>query len=109
MIPDGRPFVLFVLGRYSDDLTGNPAELDAFVAALDEDAEWAVCCFGRTEQQAASLAASRQGHARVGFENNMLLPDGRTAADNAALVRLAAANRGERPLATADDIRKLFA
>ncbi len=108
VIPDSAPFVLFVLGRYSNDLTGDPAELDGFTAALDDDTEWAVCCFGRTEQQAALLAASGGGHARVGFENNLVLPDGQIANDNAALVRLAVTCRNERPIATATDVRKLF-
>lgn len=108
VIPDKRSFVLFVLGRYSDDLTGDPTELRAFIDALDDDTEWAVCCFGRTEQQATRLAASAGGHARIGFENNLLLPDGHAAADNADLVRLAANCRGERPIATATDVRNLF-
>ena len=54
-------------------------------------------------------AAALGGHVRVGFENNLFLPDGATAPDNAALVRLAA--RGARligrPLASADDLRAL--
>ena len=51
------------------------------------------------------------GHARVGFENNLVLPNGEVAADNAALVALAA-ERGRavsRTPASADDVRKLFA
>jgi len=109
VIPDIRPFVLFVLGRYSDDLTGDPNELEEFVAALDDDTEWAACCFGRTEQTAALMAAGMNGHIRVGFENNLLLPDGLLADDNAAPVALAANCRSERPLATAADVRRMFA
>jgi len=110
VIPDDRPFVLFVLGRYSDDLTGDPGELDHFDAITDSEIEWAVCCFGRTEQEAVLLAAARNGHARVGFENNLLLPDGCQAADNAGLVRLAAESGREnsRVLASADDVREMF-
>lgn len=111
VIPDARPFVLFVLGRYSDDLVGDPAELDSMLAALTDDVAWAVCCFGTTEQDAAMKAAVSGGHARVGFENNLQLPDGGTAPDNAALVALAArsARQCERPLATADDVRRMLA
>ncbi len=108
VIPEHPAFVLFVLGRYSDDLTGKPQELDRFVTALDGRAEWAVCCFGRSEQEAVALAATMQGHARVGFENNLLLPDGSAANSNADLVRMAANSRGDRPLATADDVRQHF-
>jgi 3-keto-5-aminohexanoate cleavage enzyme len=109
VIPDSPAFVLFVLGRYSDDLTGDPEELTQFVEAIQGEAEWAVCCFGRTEVAAVEKAVAMGGHARVGFENNLLLPDGGTAADNAELVRLAADSRGERSLATAHDVRQLFA
>ncbi len=108
VIPDHPAFVLFVLGRYSDNLTGNPAELAAFSTALQGEAEWAVCCFGRTETEAVSLATNMGGHARVGFENNLNLPDGGIAADNAELVQLAVKNCGSRPIATAADVRHLF-
>jgi 3-keto-5-aminohexanoate cleavage enzyme len=109
VIPDTRPFVLFVLGRYSDDLTGDPRDLEMFSTAAGADTEWAVCCFGRSEQAAASLASAMNGHTRVGFENNLQAPDGGTATDNAALVRLAAVCNGDRTLATADDVREMFA
>ena len=108
VIPDSPAFVLFVLGRYSDDLTGDPEALTQFVDAIQDEAVWAVCCFGRTEAAAVAKAVAIGGHARVGFENNLLLPDGRTAADNAELVHLAASNSGERSLANADDVRQYF-
>ena len=104
-----QPFVLYVLGRYSDDLTGDPRDLEEFAVAGRDDTEWAVCCFGKSEQTAVSLASAMNGHARVGFENNLLAPDGGVADDNTALVRLAAVCNGDRPLATADDVRKMFA
>lgn len=108
VIPDSPTFVLFVLGRYSDDLTGDPEDLTEFVEAIQDEAEWAVCCFGRTEAAAVEKAIAMGGHARVGFENNLLLPDGRTATDNAELVRLAASSRRARSLASAHDVRQLF-
>jgi len=36
------------------------------------------------------MGAFLGGHVRVGFENNLFLPDGTIAADNAALVAVAA-------------------
>lgn len=108
VVPGQPAFVLLVLGRYSDDLTGNPQDLDRFAAALDGHADWAVCCFGRSEHAAVTRAVGMQGHARVGFENNFLLPDGSVAKHNAELVRLAADARGDRPLATAADVRHRF-
>lgn len=110
VIPDKKPFVLFVLGRYAENLTGDVAELDAFIDAVSEDVVWAVCCFGAAEHAAVLSALEQGGHARVGFENNLRLPDGDQAEDNVDLVRLAsaaAATRG-RLLATADDVRRLF-
>jgi uncharacterized protein (DUF849 family) len=55
-------------------------------------------------------AAALGGHARVGFENNLLLKNGQVAPDNAALVAQAAeaARSLGRPLATARDIRQRF-
>jgi 3-keto-5-aminohexanoate cleavage enzyme len=110
VISDAVPFVLFVLGRYSDDLVGDVDELGAFVDAASPDTVWAVCSFGKTEHAAVAKAAAMGGHARVGFENNLVLPNGEIAADNAALVRLAA-DRGRgasRVPASADDVRQLF-
>jgi len=95
VIGDEIPFVLFVLGRYSEDLTGDVSELGAFV---------------KTEHAAVEKAAHLGGHARVGFENNLVLPDGKPAADNAALVRLAAdsGHQESRAPASADDVRQLL-
>ena len=110
VIPDERPFVLFVLGRYAGNLTGDVADLDGFVAAVADDTTWAVCCFGVTEQAAIGASARSGGHARVGFENNLLLPDGSVADDNAALVRLAvdAGRAAGRDPATAAEVREMF-
>ena len=105
------PFVLFVLGRYGTSDYGDPGDIDAYRRALgDERIPWAVCCFGPLENVAAQYAASAGGHARVGFENNLLMPDGSEAPDNAVLVRLAAAHARSagRRVATADDVRQLF-
>jgi uncharacterized protein (DUF849 family) len=110
VIPDERPFALFVIGRYAGNLTGNVADLASFVAAAADDTNWSVCCFGKTELAAVEAAAGTGGHARVGFENNLLLPDGSVADDNAALVRLAvdAGRAAGRDPATAAEVRKMF-
>ena len=111
LIPGEMPFLLLVLGRYTSDLTGDPSELGAFLDELPQaGCQWAVCCFGKTESEAARLAAVQGGHARVGFENNLWLPDGRVADDNAALVRIAAAMARDagRPPASAGQVRELF-
>ena len=110
IVPDAPWFLLFVLGRYTAGQTSSPRDLVPFVHAHTGTEPWAMCAFGATEHACATAAAALGGHARVGFENNLLLKSGQTAPDNAALVRqvaLAAAGLG-RPLATAHDIRQRF-
>jgi 3-keto-5-aminohexanoate cleavage enzyme len=110
-----HPFALFVLGRYSDSLQGDPAELDDFLAAFEAGAfPWAVCCFGAGEAEAVKRAASVGGHVRIGFENNRTLPDGAQARDNAQLVAaeldlIGRSGASNRPLASAEWVRRQLA
>ncbi|MDZ7643058.1 MAG: 3-keto-5-aminohexanoate cleavage protein [Woeseiaceae bacterium] len=103
-----QPFCLFVLGSHAAHQTGELAELDTILAAADcSQFPWAVCCFGQYELRALRAARRLGGHARVGFENNVTLADGRMAGDNADLVKQLAAfddDTGREP-ATADDVR----
>jgi uncharacterized protein (DUF849 family) len=111
VIPDAWPFVLLVLGRYSDSLTGDPGLLEGYVEGLQQDVTWMVCCFGQTENNAVAEATRLHGHARVGFENNLMLPDSSVAPDNASLVQVAAktgADSGRR-VADANDVRQMLA
>lgn len=111
VVPGGRRFLLFVLGRYSASQQSSPADLLPFVAANRRGHPWAVCAFGRRETACALAAMTLDGHARIGFENNLHLPDGSVAPDNAALV--AATARGAaavaRPLADAKTARDMMA
>jgi 3-keto-5-aminohexanoate cleavage enzyme len=110
VIPGERPFVLYVLGRYTKDQRSDPTDLLPYLTADSAERPWAVCAFGPRETACAVAAAALGGHARVGFENNLYLPDGQVAPDNAALVAAAAAGAqsfGRRP-ATADDARVLL-
>jgi len=87
VIPFKVPFLLFVLGRYALDQQSDPLDLDPFLKALGEHrANWAMCAFGRREAECAVYAAGKGGHVRIGFENNLLLPDGSLAPTNSALV-----------------------
>ena len=108
--PDAPWFLLFVLGRYSAGQTSSPRDLLPFLNAHDGNEPWAVCAFGAAENACVAAAAVFGGHARVGFENNLLCKDGSVAPDNAALVRQAveAASALGRPLASAADIRQRF-
>lgn len=105
-----RRNVLFVLGQYGVNRPSEPSELIPFFQALPKDWVWTVCAFGRTEARCASLALALGGHVRVGFENNLHLPNGTLAPSNDALVSHVR-NVNEligRPLASVAETRALF-
>lgn len=89
VVPAAAPFVLYVLGRYAPGQVSGPLDLAPFLAAAPRHWHWSVCAFGAKEGAVALTAAVLGGHSRVGFENNLLLGDGRVAASNAALVEQA--------------------
>jgi uncharacterized protein (DUF849 family) len=86
VIPAGHRCVLFVLGRYSVDFQSHPADLDPFLRHDLDGLDWFVCAFGHREQQCVLAAVNAGGHARIGFENNLYLPDGSLAENTAELV-----------------------
>jgi uncharacterized protein (DUF849 family) len=111
-VPERQPFALFVLGRFAPPPAAQPKDLLAFMDAGGETGNpWAVCAFGRNEAACAIVATALGAHVRVGFENNVQLPDGTVAENNAALVAVAAdaARLLNRPLADADALRQAFA
>jgi 3-keto-5-aminohexanoate cleavage enzyme len=91
VIPQRRPFALFVLGRYAARTEAQSRDQLPFLAAHDAGCPWAVCAFGPREAACVLTAAGLGGHARVGFENNLWLADGGLAASNAQLVEQVAA------------------
>ena len=105
LVPQARPFVLFVLGRYASDMTSEPGELLPFLEKGAPEHPWALCAFGPKETACALTAAALGGHARVGFENNLRLPDGAIAADNAALVAAVAQGAAALGRPLADPVR----
>ena len=115
IVPKASASLLFVLGRYTPGQRSQPGDLLAFLGALQAapdlvDLPWAVCAFGPRETACATTAAALGGHARVGFENNMLLPSGERAGDNAETVAAAAAavRAIGRPLADAATARRIM-
>jgi 3-keto-5-aminohexanoate cleavage enzyme len=82
------PLLLFVLGRYRSDQQSSPDDLMPFLHLRGRrDWPFAVCAFGRREAECMLRAAQHGGHVRIGFENNLDLPDGTRATSNAELVR----------------------
>lgn len=110
VIPDAPWSLLFVLGRYSVGQTSEPKDLLPFVMAHTGQEPWSMCAFGAGEHACATTAVALGGHARVGFENNLLLSNGQVAPDNAALVRQVAdsARVLGRSLCTAQQAREAF-
>ena len=82
----GCPEVLFVLGSYAARRAGHPLELLPMLGVLPAGWKWSVCAFGPTEFACLGAAAALGGGVRIGFENNVQLPDGSPAQDNAVQV-----------------------
>ena len=115
VIPPGPAFLLFVLGRYTPGQRSVPNDLLPFLSAIEAWPEaarlpWAICAFGPKETACVTAAATLGGHARVGFENNLFLPSGAQARDNAELVAAGAAAAAAfgRPLADAATARRMM-
>lgn len=93
IIPEPRPHALFVLGRYAAGQQSDPFTLLPFLDVWPRDWPWSVCAFGQAEIASIALAVGLGGHARVGFENSIIRPDGTAASSNldavAAVVTLA--------------------
>lgn len=108
---DETPFVMFVLGNYADLVDGNVADLDELLKVTESNAyPWTACCFGKSENAVMLAATARGGHVRLGFENNLVLPNGEIAPDNAALIReyTVSCATGGRRVATAAEVRDTF-
>ncbi|WEX08368.1 3-keto-5-aminohexanoate cleavage protein [Chelativorans sp. AA-79] len=91
MVPYDDLPVLHVLGRYTEGQRSAPADLLPFLAPdMPRFGHFMVCAFGAREAACVTAGALLGGHVRTGFENNLLLPDGSAAPDNAALVSTAA-------------------
>jgi 3-keto-5-aminohexanoate cleavage enzyme len=104
--------VLYVLGRYSPGQLSDPNDLLAFLAPdAPHFGHWTTCAFGRHEAAAVTAGALLGGHVRVGFENNLQLPDGSNAGSNAELVRVTAEilQRCGVNLLTAQSLRETWA
>jgi uncharacterized protein (DUF849 family) len=86
VIPASHRCVLFVLGRYSVDFQSAPADLEPFLQHDLGELDWFCCAFGNQEQACMMAAIDAGGHARVGFENNLYLPNGDLADSTATLI-----------------------
>ena len=68
-----------------------PKKINSFIEKLKDNeikADWAVCAFGKEEISCLEMAIKTGGKIRVGFENSMLMPDGRIAPNNETKVKV---------------------
>ena len=98
-----QPFVLLVIGRA-------PLPASKSLLNVHSDGPWAKCGFGFSEFAVVCDAVENNGHARVGFENNIHRKDGSLLADHSAMISFCKeqAKGAGRKIANADMIRKLF-
>ncbi|HWU61834.1 MAG TPA: 3-keto-5-aminohexanoate cleavage protein [Ensifer sp.] len=109
VIPADDIDVLYVLGRYTASQQSEPADLIPFLMpGSHRFASWSTCAFGMQEAACVTASALLGGHIRIGFENNMHLPDGTVASSNAALIQPVAESLHALglKLATADTLRE---
>jgi uncharacterized protein (DUF849 family) len=110
LLPSYNHHLLLVLGRYSEGQQSSPTDLKPFVPLLLKigNIRWAVCAFGRDELHCLIESARLGGDVRVGFENNLMGPDGELAVDNASQVqRLYRSMQSEKlSLLGADEVRQ---
>ncbi len=111
-LPNHPHSVLFVLGRYHAKQRSSMQDLTPFLDQWhDSQTTWMVCAFGAAEQQCLLHSIDEGGHARIGFENNLLQPDGSIAHSNEAQVaslRYVLSDH-TRPIASAQQARQLLA
>jgi uncharacterized protein (DUF849 family) len=86
VIPQRRPFALFVLGHYAAPSELRPRDVLPYLKAHDAECPWAICAVGPSESACVLTAAGLGGHAEVGFEHNLWRLDGRLATSNAELI-----------------------
>lgn len=110
VIPASHRCVLFVLGRYAADFQSYPTDLDPFLVCDLAGLDWFVCAFGAKEQDCINAAIDQGGHARIGFENNLHLPNGEIAENTAELVSelTKTITASDRSIATSEQARQLL-
>lgn len=110
IVPDENISVLLVLGRYAENQQSDAEDIAPLLNFLGDVRHWSLCAFGASEAECMRQAMQRGGHCRVGFENNLLMPDGSQAADNAALVKAVeeCVLLLDRTVATANDARRML-
>lgn len=108
-LPQARPFILLVLGRYTGSVS-RPMDVLGYLPHIPEGWAWGLCAFGPPELACEVQAALAGGHCRVGFENNIVSAGGEPLADNAEQVGRLSRVLSELGfgVATPDEVRNIF-
>ena len=88
-IPTNGTWCMFVIGHYSG-IVSNPENIPPFLDKLKKhniNADWAVCAFAKEELSCLKMSINLGGKIRVGFENSILMPDGKIAPNNESKVQ----------------------
>ena len=88
-IPTNGTWCMFVIGHYSG-IVSNPENIPPFLDKLKKhniNADWAVCAFAKEELSCLKMSINLGGKIRVGFENSILMPDGKIAPKNESKVQ----------------------
>jgi uncharacterized protein (DUF849 family) len=88
ILPAKNHHLLLVLGRYHKTQESDPSDLKPFIHLIEQldKIRWAVCAFGKKEQDCLIAAAKIGGDVRIGFENNLFSTKGELALNNATQV-----------------------
>lgn len=110
IIPPSHRCVLFVLGRYAANFQSSPQDLQLFLQQDLNGLDWFTCAFGQQEQACIFAGIKQGGHARIGFENNLYLQDGRLSNSNSELVSQLSKLllKHDQPIANSQQTRRIL-
>lgn len=112
LLPEHNHHLLLVLGRYHKQQESDPSDLKPFIHLIEQldKIRWAVCAFGKKEQDCLLAAAELGGDIRIGFENNLFSNTGALALNNASQVAEMVTRLSdiERNVMTTDSLRDQF-
>ena len=86
VIPGDAYPILLVIGKETPEGSFDNYILTTEFTQQLGASSWMICAFGENEFEAGQLASNIGGNIRIGFENNNVLKDGRTAYNNAELI-----------------------
>lgn len=112
LLPANKHHLLLVLGRYHKTQESDPSDLKPFIHLIEQldKIRWAVCAFGKKEQDCLLAAAEIGGDVRIGFENNLFSKTGELAKNNATQVKgmISRLTQIERVAISTNQLRKQF-